>query len=152
MDVDGKVEHKRARDGAGSSEQQQASSSSSDDEELDPALAAALPVPADTTAANGSSAAAAGLHGGSSNSLAQMDPTAGPRSIPRPGFKERCKYIPLRLKLEERRLLRLLEAALNVSEYTDKVSEGTQVGDVVLIARSCARNMFCPHSAAHAQG
>jgi len=34
---------------------------------------------------------------------------------------ERVKYIPLRLTFGERKLLRLCEAALNVSEYTDKV-------------------------------
>lgn len=36
-------------------------------------------------------------------------------------LKERCKYIPLRLTADERQYLRLLDAALNVSEYTDKV-------------------------------
>merc|ERR1719495_427005 len=36
-------------------------------------------------------------------------------------FIERTKYIPLRLTLPQRKLLRLCEAALNVSEYTDKV-------------------------------
>jgi len=34
---------------------------------------------------------------------------------------DRSKYVPLRLTLNERKLLRLCEAALNVSEYTDKV-------------------------------
>jgi hypothetical protein len=36
-------------------------------------------------------------------------------------FRDRSKYIPLRLEYEERKQFRLLEAALNVSEYTDKV-------------------------------
>lgn len=36
-------------------------------------------------------------------------------------FVERAKYIPVRLTLSERKFLRLLEAALNVSEYTDKI-------------------------------
>ena len=36
-------------------------------------------------------------------------------------FVERAKYIPVRLTLSERKYLRLLEAALHVSEYTDKI-------------------------------
>lgn len=36
-------------------------------------------------------------------------------------FFERSKFIPLRLTLTERKYLRLLEAALSVSEYTDKI-------------------------------
>jgi hypothetical protein len=36
-------------------------------------------------------------------------------------FTERAKFIPLRLDNDERKMLRLLEAALHVSEYTDKV-------------------------------
>ncbi|KDR84043.1 hypothetical protein GALMADRAFT_219873 [Galerina marginata CBS 339.88] len=36
-------------------------------------------------------------------------------------FIDRAKFIPLRLTLPERKFLRLLEAALSVSEYTDKI-------------------------------
>lgn len=36
-------------------------------------------------------------------------------------FIERSKYIPLRLTFDERKYLRLLESALNVCEYTDKI-------------------------------
>lgn len=36
-------------------------------------------------------------------------------------FVERAKCIPIRLTFTERKFLRLLEAALNVSEYTDKI-------------------------------
>ena len=36
-------------------------------------------------------------------------------------FVERCKFIPLRLTIGERKYLRLLDAALSVSDYTDKI-------------------------------
>lgn len=39
--------------------------------------------------------------------------------------KEQCKFIPMRLTMNERKLLRLVEAALNVSDYTDKVDVTT---------------------------
>jgi len=42
-------------------------------------------------------------------------------SLPYDSLVERSKYIPLRLTLKERKKLRLCEAALNVSEYTDKI-------------------------------
>lgn len=48
-----------------------------------------------------------------------VQPTAG--SPVGDWFFERAKFIPVRLELPERKYLRLLEAALNVSEYTDKI-------------------------------
>jgi hypothetical protein len=36
-------------------------------------------------------------------------------------FLERSKFIPLRLTIPERKFLRLLDAGLQVSEYTDKI-------------------------------
>lgn len=38
-------------------------------------------------------------------------------------MEKRAKFIPLRLKLEERKYLRLLEAALNVTNYTERVDD-----------------------------
>ncbi|KAH6914775.1 hypothetical protein BKA70DRAFT_1510291 [Coprinopsis sp. MPI-PUGE-AT-0042] len=54
-------------------------------------------------------------------------PSVGSSLQPAPGssvgewFVERAKYIPVRLTFGERKYLRLLEAALIVSEYTDKI-------------------------------
>ncbi|KAG9122058.1 hypothetical protein FRC07_001719, partial [Ceratobasidium sp. 392] len=50
-------------------------------------------------------------------------PTSVPAAQPYSpaSLADRAKHIPLRLTLPERKLLRLLEAALHVSEYTDRV-------------------------------
>lgn len=58
-------------------------------------------------------------------------------SIKQRSFLERAKYIPLRLAYDERKQFRLLEAALNVSEYTDKV-------DVYTFHKSKVRAFFGP--------
>ncbi len=39
----------------------------------------------------------------------------------RRNLRERAKYIPLRLSMDERRYLRLLESILSVSDYTGEV-------------------------------
>lgn len=54
-----------------------------------------------------------------SNILLGAQPAVG--SSPGEWFVERSKFIPVRLTLQERKWLRLLEAALQVSEYTDKI-------------------------------
>ncbi|CAO3644551.1 unnamed protein product [Mucor fragilis] len=43
-------------------------------------------------------------------------------------MEDRAKFIPLRLKLEERKYLRMLEAALNVTEYTEKIDSEASTG------------------------
>ena len=54
-------------------------------------------------------------------------------SDPGEWFVERAKFIPLRLTFGERKYLRLLDASLQVSEYTDKI-------DTLGFGLSCARS------------
>eukprot|EP00037_Helgoeca_nana_P027108 m.308554 g.308554 ORF g.308554 m.308554 type:complete len:610 (+) comp27409_c0_seq1:962-2791(+) len=40
-----------------------------------------------------------------------------------PWFAERCKFVPIRLKLKERKMLRLFVASLSVSDYTGRIDK-----------------------------
>lgn len=57
---------------------------------------------------------------GSKNGASNGKPNGRPK-VDVDAFSERAKYIPLRLSHDERKVLRLVEAALNVSAYTDEV-------------------------------
>ncbi|KAH8094943.1 hypothetical protein BXZ70DRAFT_345786 [Cristinia sonorae] len=58
---------------------------------------------------------------GSTSEVAPSVPIPDAGSTVGGWFVERAKFIPVRLTLGERKYLRLLEAALHVSEYTDKI-------------------------------
>ncbi|KAJ2784677.1 hypothetical protein H4R18_000968 [Coemansia javaensis] len=78
----------------------------------------------DEDGASGDGGGAAGMSGALSVSFSAHSgkvETSGDGPSFAQWITERAKYIPLRLTLKERKYLRLLEAALSVSEYTDKV-------------------------------
>mmetsp|Transcript_9904 Transcript_9904/g.28480 ORF Transcript_9904/g.28480 Transcript_9904/m.28480 type:complete len:582 (+) Transcript_9904:355-2100(+) len=66
--------------------------------------------------------------GGAKDADEEMEDLAGyappPGSSPGSWFLERAKYIPVRLTLKERKMLRLLEAVISVSSYTDRIDTG----------------------------
>jgi Protein of unknown function (DUF2009) len=86
-----------------------------DDAPHDGAAATAADTPAATDASTCMST------GGIAVAEVREAPIATSSSADVSKFAERAKFIPMRLTLKERRLFRLLEAALSVNEYTDKV-------------------------------
>ncbi|MEW5315697.1 MAG: hypothetical protein WDW38_007107 [Sanguina aurantia] len=130
---------KRAREGGpspGTEEPQEGGSSMLDttdhdspnatpEQQLLPSAATAAPAHNDSRALRG--------HPTGSTSSSHSDSDSGSSDTEEPpagaadgegylSFRQRARYIPIRLSQEERRLLRLLEAALNVSDYTGQVA------------------------------
>ena len=97
-----------------------------------------------TSSATASSSSTAATMDGVEDSESVDEETEG-TVVPRPSantihqrsFLERAKYIPLRLAYDERKQFRLLAAALNVSEYTDKVDVYTFHKSKVRLSRYC---------------
>ena len=52
-------------------------------------------------------------------------PTAAASRESAESLADRAKWVPLRLSLEDRKMMRLLEATMNVSEYTDKIDSAS---------------------------
>ena len=93
------------------------------------AVVAAAAVAAAASSASGGSAAMVGAADSDDDSEEDVVVGAAVRKVapmlggaaPTGSVLDRSQFMPLRLHYNERRLLRLVEAALNVSEYTDKV-------------------------------
>jgi hypothetical protein len=90
--------------------------------DADEAPPAAPSIPRGPAAAAAAAAAVSRSRGDDETLLPSEHTPLTDKSVHDPDwFLERAQYIPLRLTLEERKFLRLLESTLNVSEYTDKV-------------------------------